>query len=130
MTQAPPIPYRMKPETFEPHARTVALINMARGGVVFDANVARALGEVLLEQHYGSQELARQRPLLVADKEDHWRVEGGWNRDHKLEGAGPFFLSMYKYDGRVVDIGQITVLHPHPDVTKIIEEHRPRDERQ
>ena len=123
-----PIPWRDKPEKFEPYSRTVDVINWARGGVVFDADLARGVGEVLLEYHYGEDELTRQRPLIVLDKDDFWRVEGSWNRDRKLEGSGPFFLSIYKYDGRIVDIGRSAILHPHSDVAEIIEEHRRRGE--
>ena len=126
--QKAPIPWRSKPAKFEPYSRTVDVINWAHGGVVSDADLARGLGEVLLEYHLGKDELSRQRPLVVTDKDDFWRVEGSWNRDNKLEGNGPFFLSIYKFDGRVVDIGTSMVLHPHPDVAKIIEEHRPRQQ--
>lgn len=81
------------------------MINMARGGVVFDANLARAVGEALFESHYGGDELKRQLPLIIEDKEDYWRIEGSWNRDFKVDDSGPLFLSIHKYDGRVFDLG-------------------------
>ena len=106
MSEASPIPNRTKPASFPPYSRMVEMINMARGGVVFDAELARAIGETLFEHHYGGDELKRQTPLIVEDKGDYWRVEGGWNRDFKLDDNGPLFLSIHKYDGRVFDLGQ------------------------
>lgn len=104
-------------------SRIVELIKMARGGVIYDSKVATRLGELLLEVHYGQSELDRQRPLLVEDKGDYWRVEGSWNRDRKIEGNGAFFLSVKKFDGCVTDLGVWGIVHPHPSVKGIIEAH-------
>jgi hypothetical protein len=80
------------------------LINMARGGVVFSGDVAVKIGELLCEAHYG--DLSRQAPLVVQDKQTCWRVEGSWNRDGKASGPGPFYMSIQKYDARVIDFGE------------------------
>jgi hypothetical protein len=106
MSKASAIPNRTKPASFPPHSRTVEMINMAHGGVVFDDDLARAVAEALFEHHYGDDELKRQKPLIVEDKGDYWRVEGSWNRDFKIDDSGPLFLSIHKYDGRVFDLGQ------------------------
>jgi|ERR1700733_12016890 hypothetical protein len=68
-----------------------------RGGVICDAELACAIGALLLQRHYGSDELARQEPLTAADKGDCWRVEGAHNRDYGLEADGP-----YLYDNREI----------------------------
>lgn len=70
----------------------IEIIKMARGGVIYDSELAKRLGELLLEAHYGKSELDRQRPLIVEDKGDCWRLEGSWNRDRKIEGNGAFFF--------------------------------------
>jgi hypothetical protein len=77
-----------------------------RGGVICDAELACAIGALLLQRHYGSDELARQEPLTAADKGDCWRVEGAHNRDYGLEADGPFFMTIAKFDGRISDFGQ------------------------
>jgi hypothetical protein len=82
------------------------LHKISRGGVICDAELACAIGTLLLERHYGSVELARQQPLSATDYGNSWRVEGAWNRDHGLEGVGPFFMTIEKSDGRITDFGQ------------------------
>jgi len=91
------------------------LHKISRGGVVCDAQLACGIGALLLECHYGVEELARQQPLTATEKGDYWRVEGSWNRDNKLEGRGPFFLSIAKSDGRITDFGIWGAIHAHPD---------------
>lgn len=106
-----------------PHSpgRILDLLKMTRGGVVHDAAIAQRLGELLLEAHYGKEELARQRPLIITDKGDYWQVDGSWNRDRKIEGKGAFFMCVQKYDGRVMDFGIWGVIHPDPSAKAIIE---------
>src|SRR5215472_17880843 len=99
------------------------MTKMTRGGVVFGSDVAQKIAELLCEAHYGAQELARQKPLSVADKETYWRVEGSWNRDGKSEGPGAFFVSIDKYDGRVTDFGQWYQYGAHHSVVPMIKEH-------
>lgn len=108
-------------KTDEPPSHMVEFVNMARGGVIYDAEVARKIGEILLEAHYGKEEFERQRPLVVEDKASYWRVEGSWNRDQKIEGNGAFFLSITRYDLRVLDIGMLMILHTPPDVQAYLE---------
>jgi hypothetical protein len=76
-----------------------------QGGLIRTAELAVQIAEALCEAHYGRDELVQQRPLIAADKGEHWRVEGSDNRDGKIAGRGNFFLSIEKYDGRVIDIG-------------------------
>jgi hypothetical protein len=85
-------------------AGMLILINLARGGVIFSGDLAVKIGEVLCDAHYG--DLPRQLPLRVLDKDTYWRIEGNWNRDRQAEGQGPFFLSINKFDGRVIEIGE------------------------
>lgn len=99
------------------------MIQMARGGVVFDAEVAVRLAELLCEVHYGKSEVERQKPFVATDKGELWRVEGSWNRDHGENGPGMFFLSVNKLDCRLTDFGMEWALQPHPSVVPIIEEH-------
>jgi hypothetical protein len=82
----------------------VLLNNLGRGSLIFSEDLAIKLGEAFCQAHYG--DLQRQAPLTAADKETYWRVEGNWNRDGKLNGTGPFFVSIEKYDGRVTEIGE------------------------
>jgi len=109
-------------------SRTLEIVKMARGGVIYDAPLAIRLGELLLEMHYGRSELDRQRPLTAEDKGDYWRVEGSWNRDRKIEGSGAFYLSVRKSDGFVTDLGIWAIVHPHHSVRAIIEAHHQRSE--
>jgi hypothetical protein len=82
------------------------LHKIARGGVVYDAELACAIGELLLRDHYGADELARQQPLSATAHGDIWRVEGSWNRDYAIEGEnGPFFMTIAKFDGGITDFG-------------------------
>ncbi len=97
------------------------LINMARGGIVFDVELARSLGELLLEAHYGNAELERQQPLMVIDKGEYWQVGGSWNRDRKIAGHGAFFMSVQKFDGRVSEIGVWAIARPNPPVQPVTE---------
>ena len=102
------------------------MTKMTRGGIVFSSDLAQKFAELLCEAHYGVQELARQKPLSVTDKETYWRVEGSWNRDGKSEGPGAFFISIDKYDGRVTDFGQSLRYRAHPSVVPKIKQHLKR----
>jgi hypothetical protein len=97
-----------------------------RGGVVFSSELAIKLAEMLCEAHYGADDLARQRPLSAVDKDTHWRVEGSWNRNREIDGPGAFFVSIEKYDGRVIDFGEWFCYQPHPSVIPVIQEHLKR----
>jgi hypothetical protein len=76
-----------------------------QGGLIRSAELAVQIAEALCETHYGRDELVRQKPFFAVDKGNYWRVEGNLNRDGKIQGKGNFFLSIEKYDGRVIDIG-------------------------
>lgn len=106
MSKAPAIPNRTKPAAFPSYSRMVEMINMAHGGVIFDSDIAREIAEVLFKHHYGQDEIKRQLPLTIEDKDDYWRIEGSRNRDCKVGENGPLFLSIHKYDGRIFDLGQ------------------------
>jgi len=99
------------------------MTKLARGGVVFSSDLAVKLAELLCEAHYGADELARQGPFSVTDKDTYWRVEGNWNHDGKIDGLGALFVSIEKYDGRVTDFGQLFPYHAHPSVVPLIKEH-------
>ncbi len=101
----------------------VFLVEITRGGVVFDSDLAVKIGEALCEGHYGKEELERQRPLSAIDNGTYWRIEGSWNRDRKIDGPAAFFLSIEKRDGRIIDIGQWFAYHAHPSVVPIIKQH-------
>jgi hypothetical protein len=105
------------------HGHTLRLIEMMRGGIVFDAVLAGRLAELLFEAHHGGAQLEQQRPLIVTDKGDHWRVEGSWNRDRKIEGIGAFYCLLRKFDGCVLDLGATYVVHPHPEDEPFVQEY-------
>ncbi len=89
----------------EATARCMLLLNnLGHGGLVFSDDLAVDLGHALCDAHYG--DIQRQMPLAAIDKGTYWRVEGNWNRDGKVRGAGPFFVSIEKYDARVTEIGE------------------------
>src|SRR5258708_1097356 len=90
-------------------------------GIIFDSGLAQRLAELLLAAHYGNTEVERQRPLMTIDNGDHWHIEGSWNRDRKIEGKGPFFMSVQKHDGRVTDFGLWGVIHPEPRAKAAVE---------
>jgi hypothetical protein len=100
---------------------SLMIAEMNYGGVFVDADHARAVAELLLEAHEGTDELARQRPLTVQDKGDFWRVEGSWNREMKPDeraghrARGPFFATFWKLDGRVLEFGVYGIMPPPPD---------------
>jgi hypothetical protein len=85
-------------------AGMLLLTSLARGGVVFSGDLAEKIGSVLCGAHFG--DLSRQLPLIAADKDTFWRVEGSWNQDGKAEGPGPFFISIEKFDGRITEMGE------------------------
>ncbi|HUK06894.1 MAG TPA: NTF2 fold immunity protein [Stellaceae bacterium] len=93
------------------------------GGLVFSSDLAEKIAELLFEAHYGKEELARQRPLLVRDKDTYWRIEGSWNREGKINGRAELFVSIDKYNGRVTNFGGYARLQPHPSVVPILQQH-------
>lgn len=113
---------RARPRRFRKYPGAMLfMIEIARGGVIFDAELAVRLGELLCEAHYGKDELERQRPLTAVDKGTYWRVEGSWNRDRRIDGPTTFCLSVQKYDCRLTDIGLGWAYRAHPSVIPIIE---------
>src|SRR5260370_41762949 len=58
---------------------------------------------------------------MTIDNGDHWNIEGSWNRDRKIEGKGPFFMSVQKHDGRVTDFGLWGVIHQEASAKAAIE---------
>jgi NTF2 fold immunity protein of polymorphic toxin system component len=81
----------------------MTFLEMTRGGLVFDAEVARRVGEFLIEAHGGRAELEHQLPLEILDKGKSWQIEGGRNRNHEPEGEGALLMSVRKFDGAVSD---------------------------
>ena len=80
------------------------LTSLSRGALVFSEELAVKLGEAFCQTRYG--DLKRQAPLMATDRQTYWRVEGNWNRESRVGISGPFFLSINKYDGRVIAIGE------------------------
>jgi hypothetical protein len=102
------------------------MTQIARGGVVFSSDLAAKLAELLCQAHFGDEELIRQQPLSVSDRDSYWRVEGSFNRDGKVEGPGVFFVSVSKRDGRVTDFGRLYPYHAHPSVVPMIRQRLKR----
>ena len=105
------------------------MTKMIRGGIIFSSDLAQNVAELLCEAHYGTEELARQKPMSVTDKDTYWRVDGSWNRDGKIEGPGAFFVSIQKYDGRVTEFGQTLPYRADPSVVPAIKQHLKRHKR-
>lgn len=101
---------------------SIDFLKMIHGGLVFSADMAARLGEVLCEAHYGKEEVERQKPLVAEDKGTWWRVEGSYNRERKIEGKASFFLSIEKDEGRIVEIGLWYALPTHPLASQFIDE--------
>ena len=93
------------PEGVKPVNTLMFAVQVARGGVVFSAEAAIRIAELLCEVHHGVEEMAAQRPFVATDKGTCWRVEGSRNRPKTVDGIGPFFLTIDKHDGRVTEIG-------------------------
>src|SRR5579862_1513125 len=94
------------PAGVTPASGSMFMVQATRGGVVFDADAAIRIAELLCELHHGAEEVALQRPFVATDKGTFWRVEGSRNRPVAALGLGPFFLSIDKHDGRVTEFGQ------------------------
>ena len=100
----------------------VWLTNVVHGGMIPNGDVACRIAEILLEAHYGTAQVERQRPLVATDKGDYWRVDGSRPLTGKQEGLGPYFVSIKKYDGAVTDFGIYYDYVPHPAVRPLIED--------
>ena len=117
--QAPPV--HPVPDTAPPKQNDghLMMLNMARGGMIHRPETALRIAELLLEEHYDAKELTRQRPLQVIDLGDRWRIEGSLNRDRKEDGRGPFYVEMWKYDGRIIDLNVPLIVHPPEWVARV-----------
>ena len=113
-----PVPPGLKPDN-----ATMLFIQMTHGGVVFSAEVAIKIAEVLCETHYGQEELDRQKPFTAEDKDTFWRVEGSYNRDPKVDGLAWFFVSIDKHNARVTDLGLSMNMTPSPKVAAYLRAH-------
>jgi hypothetical protein len=78
---------------------------MTHGSLVSGPEMARRLGDAYLEILYGTEERDRQQPLVAAELDDCWRIEGNWNRHGALGERGWFYATIWKHDGRLVDFG-------------------------
>jgi hypothetical protein len=85
-----------------------------------DAAIAEKFAAALLENAAGAAELQRQRPLVVEDRGETWRIRGGANADRAVEGPGPFALEVQKRDARVLDIKFEWVLETPPDLREML----------
>ena len=94
-------------------------------GLLYKEEQVEQLCVLLFDVHYPG-EVERQRPFLIADKGDHWQVDGSWNRDKRLEMAGPVFMSVRKSDARVTDFGMWGIIHPAPAAMRLIEKEEQR----
>jgi hypothetical protein len=111
------------PEPTESGRMVLRTAGMFKGGVIFDAEHARALGELILEHHCEPSQRDRQRPLSVQEQGDCWLVEGSWNRERRItnpeeDNFGPFHMLIWKGDGRILDFGLPLLL---PSVAESLE---------
>jgi hypothetical protein len=83
---------------------TLFLIELARGGVIFDARLATNVVEALFDAHHYDDKV--EAPMLAEDRGKYWRVE----RSRKQEGdtieASRLYACIQKYDGRVIEFGE------------------------
>jgi hypothetical protein len=86
-----------------------------KGGVIDSPEVARRFGELVLENFWGEEELALQRPLTVEDQGDTWFVQGSRNRDRSQEGTGAFHATIKKRDAQVLDLGIPRIMKLSPE---------------
>ncbi len=112
MSGVPPVYSPEIPDPPKFNDSRLMMFAMTRGSMVFDREMACRLAETYLVAHYGIEELEKQLPLIATDAGDCWRVEGSWNRDCKRWDTTWFFITLWKYDGRVVDLG----VYAHPPV--------------
>jgi hypothetical protein len=99
---------------------TFYLQEVLHGGIINRSDIAIRVARILLESMYGKAKAERQDPLVAADKGDHWVVRGSYNLDRKLEGPGPFVISILKKDCRVIDAYAESVMHVDPRLRSVI----------
>lgn len=87
-------------------------------------DIAARLGELLIDNHFGSKHPEAQRPLTVVDQDDQWVVRGSRNKALGAEGLGPAKIIIRKKDGQILDMHIPYNMIPHPDVKEIVEKAR------
>lgn len=86
-----------------------------KGGVINGPEIVRRFSELVLENFWGEEELALQRPLTIEDQGDTWFVQGSRNRDRSQEGTGAFHVTIKKRDAQVLDLGIPHIMKLSPE---------------
>jgi len=92
----------------------ILLKYLVEGGVLKDGELARKLATVLIEHHYGADELRQQQPLNLTDEGENWLVKGSARR--RKDDLSAMVVRLSKRDGRLINFHQIYHITPSPDV--------------
>jgi len=82
--------------------------------VLKDGELARKLATVLIEHHYGADELRQQQPLNLTDEGENWLIKGSAPR--RQDDISAMVVRLNKRDGRIVNFHQIYHITPSRDL--------------
>lgn len=102
----------------------VDAISWLKGGIIGVPEVALKFAEIVLEYTQGKEELEQQKPLIIKDQGDTWRIEGSWRPNaREMELAhGPWRMVCKKHDAQIIDIGTPAAVRLSPEVEAQIRE--------
>ncbi|WP_231739369.1 NTF2 fold immunity protein [Novosphingobium sp. FSW06-99] len=80
------------------------------GGIVKNKNLALRLGEAIISDIYGNDELKLQRPFSVSEDNGIWTIVGSKNAGEGREGEGCVIIKIARDDARVIDIKRLFIV--------------------
>jgi hypothetical protein len=94
----------------------VLLKYLVEGGLLKDGQLARKIAALLIEHHYGADELGQQQPLNLADEGQNWLITGSAPRREDFDDRSAMVVRLSKRDGRIVNFHHIYHITPDPDL--------------
>ena len=79
-------------------------IEVISGGIVNNPDIATDIAALIIANHYGEDQLEKQKPLVASDQSDQWLVEGSYNKNRSIEGPGPIKIWIRKRDARIMEM--------------------------
>jgi hypothetical protein len=105
----------------EEKSGSLFLFRVLRGGVLIEADDARAIAQILLRRSYGEAEEARQLPLKAIDDGEYWAVRGAYVPDKRHDETGAFRAKIRKDNCKVVELTVEAVLRISPEAQKMLD---------